>query len=127
MRNVVVVFLFVAALFIAADRSVSAGEITITVSPNVINLASASTVVTVHTDIAYSMVDGATVEMNGIPIDWWKSDSRGYFVAKFQAGEVKGIVTPGTTAILTLSGVTALGESFSGTDKVEVIEVKKKR
>jgi hypothetical protein len=101
--------------------------IDITVSPNVINIASSSTVVTVHTDIAYSAVAGATVELNGIGISWWKSDSRGYFVAKFKASEVKGIVEPGSTATLTLRGYTKSGDAFSGSDSVAVIDVKKKR
>ena len=67
------------------------------------------------------------MELNGIGISWWKSDSRGFFVAKFEAGEVKGIVEPGTTATLTLTGETKLGVEFSGSDDVDVIEVKKKR
>jgi hypothetical protein len=115
------------AMAVVANNPLAAREIDITVSPHVINIASASTVVTVHTDIAYSAVAGATVELNGIEIAWWKSDSRGNFVAKFNAGEVKGIVEPGTTATLTLSGETILGDEFSGSDDVDVIEVKKKK
>ena len=126
MRRVLASIATAVALTAFASNPLAAEEIEITVSPHVINIASASTVVTVHTDIAYSAVAGATVELSGVPIDWWKSDSRGYFVAKFKAGEVKGIVEPGTTATLTLSGETKLGEEFSGSDDVDVIEVKKK-
>jgi len=117
----------VAALFVLVSGPLAAGEIDITVAPKIINIASASTVVTVHTDIAYSAVDGASVKLNDIDIAWWKSDSRGYFVAKFTASAVKGIVDPGTTATLTLSGETKSGEEFSGSDDVDVIEVKKKK
>jgi hypothetical protein len=127
MKNALIISLVIATLFIIADRSASAGEVDITVSPKVINLASASTVVTVHTDIVYTMVDGSTVELNGILIDWWKSDSRGYFVAKFQANAVKGIVKPGTTANLTLTGEIKLGVTFIGMDEVDVIDAKQKR
>jgi hypothetical protein len=126
MKRVLVTIVAVVAMTVFANSPLAAREIDITVSPHVINIASASTVVTVHTDIAYSAVAGATVELNGIEIAWWKSDSRGNFVAKFNAGEVKGLVEPGTTATLTLSGETKLGEAFSGSDDVDVIEVKKK-
>ena len=127
MRRAFVSIVAIAALSILASNPLAAREIDITVSPHVINIASASTVVTVHTDIAYSAVDGASVALNGIEIDWWKSDNRGYFVAKFVAGEVKEIVDPGTTATLTLEGWTKLRGSFSVSDDVDVIEVKKKR
>jgi hypothetical protein len=126
MRRALVSIVAIVGVCILASNPLAAREIDITVSPHVINIASASTVVTVHTDIAYSAVAGATVELNGISIAWWKSDSRGNFVAKFKATDVKGIVEPGTTATLTLTGETKLGEEFSGSDEVDVIEVKKK-
>jgi hypothetical protein len=125
-KRVLVSIAAVVALFVLAASPLAAQEIAITVSPNVINIASASTLVTVHTDIPYSAVAGATVELNGIGISWWKSDNRGYFVAKFEAGEVKGIVEPGTTATLTLTGQTKDGQPFSGSDDVDVIDVKQK-
>lgn len=108
-----------------------ADEITIdiTVSPNVINIASQSTVVTVHTNIAYGLVDGVTVMLNDVAIDWWKSDDRGNFVAKFNAADVKNIVTPGETAELTLTGKTKEefgGDTFTGTDFVKIVSVKGK-
>ncbi len=109
-----------------ASRPVAADEliIEVTVSPNVINVASQSTVVTVHTNIAYSEVAGASVTLNNLPISWWKSDDRGYFVAKFNAADVKGIVEPGTTVTLELAGETKLGVPFSGVDEVKVVEIK---
>ena len=125
MNRVLVTVVAILALFVFASSPLTATEIT--VSPNVINISSASTVVTVHTDIAYSLVAGASVTLNGIEIDWWKSDNQGEFVAKFVAGEVKDIVEAGTTATLTLSGETKLGDAFSGSDDVDVIEVKKKK
>ncbi len=128
MRNVLVSMAAALTVSMAANCSLPAEVISIdiTVAPNVINIASSATVVTIHTDIPYSAVAGATVTLNGIEISWWKSDNQGNFVAKFEAGEVKGIVTPGTTATLTLSGETRLGDAFSGSDDVEVIAVKKK-
>jgi len=125
MKRVLVTVVAILALFVFASSPVAATEIT--VSPNVINIASASTVVTVHTDIAYSLVAGATVTLNGVEIDWWKSDNQGCFVAKFVAGEVKDIVEAGTTATLTLSGDMKTGDGFSGSDDVDVIDVKKKK
>ena len=127
MRRVLGTLVAVVALLVFVSSPLAAEEIEITVQPHVINIASASTVVTVHTDIAYSAVAGASVTLNGLDIAWWKSDSRGNFVAKFTADAVKGIVDPGTTATLTLSGETKLGEVFSGSDDVDVIEVKQKK
>jgi hypothetical protein len=127
MRRVLVPAVAILALFILASSPLAAVEIDITVSPNVINIASASTVVTVHTDIPYSVVAGASVTLNGIEIDWWKSDNRGYFVAKFDANAVKGKVEANTTATLTLSGVTTSDAEFSGTDDVDVIHVVPKK
>jgi hypothetical protein len=125
-----IAFLAVALVAVAFVGQARADEINITVSPNVINVASSSTVVTVHTDIPYSLVEGSSVilsvTVNEVVIDWWKSDNKGYFVAKFVAGDVKDVVESGTTATLTLSGVTNLGEEFSGSDDVDIIDVKEK-
>ncbi len=93
----------------------------ITVAPQTLVLSSNSTSwVTVHTDLPYTSVASASVTLDGIPIAWSKSDSRGYFVAKFQIGQVKGIATPPSVE-LTLAGTLYNGETFSGTDAVTVI------
>ena len=125
MKKLLLLLVALVIALVLVGGPLKAEEIEATVSPNILNIASASTVVTVHTNIAYSLVVGATVELNGVEISWWKSDNQGCFVAKFTASEVKGIVEPGTTATLTLSGETTLGDTFSGTDYVDVIEVKK--
>jgi len=102
-------------------------DITIDVAPNVLNIASSGTVVTVHTDIAYSWVDGASVYLNDVPIAWWKSDSRGQFVAKFNMEEVETLVTAGVLEegeiTLKLSGTTKSGVNFSGAQLISVIDV----
>lgn len=96
-------------------------ETEITVSPQTLVLSSKSTAwVTVHTDLPYASVASASVTLDGIPIAWSKSDSRGCFVAKFQMGEVKGIASPPTVE-LTLAGTLDDGQTFSGTDVVAVI------
>lgn len=102
-------------------------DITIDVAPNVLNIASSGTMVTVQTDIAYSAVDGASVTLNDVPIAWWKSDSSGQFVAKFNMGEVETLVTAGVLdkgeITLKLSGTTKLGVNFSGAQLISVIDV----
>jgi hypothetical protein len=99
-------------------------DIEIDVSPNVLNIQSESTVVTVHTDIAYSLVVGASVFLNGVAIDWWKSDDRGNFVAKFVSDEIKildGLII-GDYNTLTLTGYTTGGEAFIGSQDIMVID-----
>ncbi len=99
-------------------------EIEIDVSPNVLNIQSNSTIVTVHTDIAYSLVVGASVKLNNVDIDWWKSDDRGNFVAKFDSDEIKtleGLII-GNYNTLVLVGYTTAGEAFIGTQDIMVID-----
>lgn len=104
-------------------------EINIDVAPNVLNVLSEGTVVTVHTDIAYNAVTGASVELNGIPIAWWKSDSRGQFVAKFNMEEVTTLVDANVLQTgditLTLTGTSSLGD-FTGSQTIQVISVEAK-
>lgn len=107
-----------------ASVQAQAFDIEIDVAPNVLNIQSESTVVTVHTDIAYSSVVGASVYLNGVAIDWWKSDARGNFVAKFDSDEIKslpGLVIGGFNE-LTLCGYTKSLEAFSGTQGILVID-----
>lgn len=97
-------------------------EITIDVSPNVLNIQSNGTVVTIHTDIKYYEVDFTSVYLNDILIQSWKSDDRGYFVAKFSMDEVKDLpLSFGNYNILTLIGQTRAGDTFSGSQDILVI------
>ena len=99
-------------------------DIEIDVSPNVLNIQSQSTIVTVHTDIAYNLVVGATVFLNDVEIDWWKSDDRGNFVAKFVSDEIKtleGLII-GDYNTRVLIGYTTGGDPFMGTQDIMVID-----
>ena len=133
MRRVLVATAAFVTMFVFANSPLAAEEIEIKISPNVINIASAATLVTVHTDIPYSFVVGETVTLNGIEIKWWKSDDRGYFVAKFLARDVKDLLVDEDdhdkkeTVTLRLWGETFDGGSFSGEDEVVVINVKAKK
>ena len=99
-------------------------DIEIDVSPNVLNIESKSTIVTVHTDIAYSLVVGATVFLNEAEISWWKSDDRGNFVAKFDSDEIKKLdgLKIDVYNTLTLTGFTTGGEAFIGQQDILVID-----
>ena len=100
-------------------------EITIDVSPNVLNIQSESVVVTVHTDISYGSVDVTTVYLNGVRIDHWKADNRGNFVAKFLSDDIKtldGLVIDDYNTLM-LVGVTKDGVAFVGTQDIKVIDV----
>jgi hypothetical protein len=116
--------LFVFSMLLSGFIQSSDLAIEIDVSPNVLNLENKGEVVTVHTDIAYSLVDGATVTLNGVSIDWWKSDSRGYFVAKFVMDDIKDLpLNINGMNTLVLEGVKTNGETFIGNQEIKVIKV----
>jgi len=118
-------FALLAAALCFSAAEAWALEIDIDVSPNVLNIQSKGTVVTVHTDIGYSLVNAYSVYLNGIAIKSWKADDRGNFVAKFSMEEVKrleGLVI-GETNTLQLVGVTTDGEPFVGEQDILVIDV----
>jgi len=103
----------------AADLAID-----IDVAPNVLNLQNQGEVVTVHTDIAYSLVTGASVSLNDVAIDWWKSDNQGNFVAKFAIEDIKDLpLNIGEYNTLELQGETTGGEAFWGTAEIRVINV----
>lgn len=95
------------------------------IAPNVVNIQSQGTWVTVHVEIAYDSVASASVTLNGIPVNTTFADNCGDLVAKFQINRVKEVLTPGDVE-LTLEGDTIWGGSFSGTGTITVIDVKQK-
>ena len=100
-------------------------ETTIDIAPNVLNIYSKGTVVTVHTDISYSLVDVYTIYLNGVAIQSWKADNRGNFVAKFSMDEVKNLdgLIIGDYNTLQLVGLISDGEPFVGEQDIKVIAV----
>ena len=100
-------------------------DIQIDVAPNVLNIQSQGAIVTVHTDIAYSAVVGASVLLNDVAIEWWKADARGNFVAKFVMDEIKtldGLIIDGYN-VLVLNGYTTDGDTFIGEQEIKVIDI----
>ena len=100
-------------------------EIEIDVAPNVLNIQSESVVVTVHTDIAYGDVQGASVTLNGVEIQWWKADAQGNFVAKFLSDDIKtlGALVIGEYNTLVLIGYDKDNEAFIGRQDIKVINI----
>lgn len=118
------VMLVAGLLFSLPFNGFSQQTIDIQVSPNVLNLQNNGQVVTVHTDIAYSLVVAQTVSMNGIAINSWKADLQGNFVAKFLMSEIVGLpLNIGEYNDLTLTGTKTDGTTFTGTDQILVINV----
>lgn len=111
------------ALTIAPMRAADVQEIEIQCSPAVVNLSATpnGNWFTVHADIAYGAVEKATVELNGVPVNWTKSDNQGYLVAKFILGDVRAILVRGNNT-LTLSGETVDGGMFTGSTTVLVVK-----
>ena len=110
--------ILVAGLIGTSQAGVS-NRIAIQISPNTLVLGQTMEYVTVHTNIACSLVDRDSVELNRIPVAYVKSDNRGFLVAKFDADAVKAIVKPGR-AKLTMTGTTVNGVNFFGTDIIAV-------
>jgi hypothetical protein len=100
-------------------------ETVIQVSPASLNIGSSGKVVTVHTEVAYASVVAHSVSLNGIPIQSWKADDRGNFVAKFNIDAVKtldGLVIGGDNELI-LIGATIDNDSFIGSDWVRVVDI----
>ena len=121
MKAIVVLSVLMTALISVPAQ---AFDILIDVAPNVLNIQSQSVVVTVHTDIPYTDVVGSSVYLNGIAIDWWKADARGYFVAKFNSEEIKSIdgLILGGDNMLTLTGFTTSNDAFIGQQEITVVD-----
>ena len=114
-------------IFLNAPTECHSFEIEIEIAPNTLNIQSQGHVVTVHTSIKYSDVDHANVSLNDISISTWKSDNRGYFVAKFLMDEVKALADSGDLTVpgdnsLTLVGYTTDGSEFTGSQVITVID-----
>jgi hypothetical protein len=118
------IFCVILIIFTLSISNSYAYDIFIDVSPNVINIQSQSAVVTVHTDIAYNIVVGSSVFLNGVAIDWWKADDRGNFVAKFVSDEIKTLdgLKIGNYNTLTLTGYTIDSDTFIGEQEIMVID-----
>ena len=115
-------------IFLKAPTECYGSEIIeIHVAPNTLNIQSQGHVVTVHTDIPYADVNAHTVTLNGIAIQSYKSDNRGYFVAKFSMLAVKALVNDDVLELgeitLTLEGETRDDEVFTGSQVITVVEI----
>jgi hypothetical protein len=116
---------FCALVILGTALSAQGFDIQIDVAPNVLNIQSEGTVVTVHTDIAYSEVVGTSVFLNGVAISHWKADNRGNFVAKFLSDEIKtldGLIIDDYNTLV-LTGYDTNGDAFIGTQDIKVIDV----
>jgi len=128
MKKNILTGLIILCTFLVAVSTSNAYEIMIDVSPNVLNLQSSGTVVTVHTNVDYNTVIASSVVLNNVPISFYKSDDRGYFVAKFVMDEVKNLpLIIGELNTLRLFGVTDDGLSFTGAQDIKVISVMPKK
>lgn len=116
--------LTLAVITLASATIASAEETTIRIAPNTLNLRSEGTVVTVHTEVAYPLVDVYTVYLGGVAISAWKADDRGYFVAKFLMDEIKAIDGLVLNDLNTLQFValTIDGEPVWGETEIMVID-----
>ena len=93
----------------------------IVVTPNTINIQANHRWVTVHADIEDDAVDLKSLALNDVSVAFTEKCDQGDLVAKFNADDVKGKISP-PCAELTLTGVMIDGVTpFSGKDTVRVI------
>lgn len=107
------------SLVLRAAESVPEGGIV--VAPSTLVMGSQGVWVTVHADIPYVSVDGASVTLNGVPVTVTFADNQGELVAKFQIDAIKGTVDP-PSAVVELVAHTYAGGVFSASDTVRVIQ-----
>lgn len=124
--GIVCVFSLLLVLSAVGAFCQDSGTIAITVSPNVVNTTANGQWLTIHADIPLSVVDTASVYVNGVAVDWTKADAQGDLVAKFCLDDVLAVIAP-PSATLTLTGTTKDGATFSGTDTVKVVTIGDKR
>lgn len=117
----------IVALFVAGAFSGGAAwadefiKVDVTVSPSMIVLGlDKGASVTVHTDIALSVVDCNSVQLSGVSAYLTKADCRGNLVGKFTQAEIEALLTPGAVTMV-LTGVTVDGTAFQGSDTVYVM------
>jgi len=98
------------------------GDDTMLVSPFVFVMDYQGSALTIHTEVPFSEVDRATLELHcdgTITPVYVKSDLRGNLVAKFAADDVRTIVAP-PRADLSLTGLYRDGGSFTLTASIRV-------
>jgi len=119
-----VVLLMVLGLGLGSAFSQEPREIDIKISPNVINLNSRGTWVTVHADVPLAGVATATVYLDDVQVAWTKADAQGNLVAKFHLSVVKGIVAPPRATLTMVGQVTdpdgVVLFTFIGSDTITV-------
>lgn len=121
MRKLTLIATSLVLTFAAVTAVCGTLDVEVIVSPQTLLLgADQGGYITVHAAIAYSQVDTASLTLNGVPVGYTKSDSRGELVAKFPEWAVKDIVDA-PSATLQLDGLTVDGEILSGSDVVRVI------
>ena len=115
-----VVLMVIAGTSLVMANQASDGEgFCITISPKTLVLSSEDTIVTVHSNIPYGIVDTVTLTLNDIRATFSKADACGDLVVRFGRADVKDIVQPGM-AILTLSGKLKDGTDFQASDTIVV-------
>ena len=118
-------FAVLAVCLLVSPTTSHAFDIEIDIAPNVLNLQNQGSVVTVHTDVGYGLVDVYTVYLNGLAIQSWKADNQGNFVAKFSMDAVKELegLSIGDDNTFQIVGLTIEGEPFVGEEDILIIDV----
>jgi len=126
--------LFVSSILIFLLSNVALADdntINMVVSPNVLNIESNGGSISVHTDIAYSGVEGASLEVNGTTIVNIETfaDNCGNLVVKCSIGTVKSIVVGPDGIVVGKEEAEFIlkanynGSMYSGSDTITVIQV----
>ena len=107
------------ALVMQAGIAEDVQSVVVVVSPSTLVLGSPGQDITMHAEIALSVVEASSVRLSGLAPNSVFADNRGELVAKFSRQAVEAIVAP-PSAILELTGAKKDGGLFAGTDKLVV-------
>ena len=108
------------AVFCLVPTECHAIDITIDVSPGILNIQNNGIVITVRTNLDFDSVDPSSVTLNGVAISRYEEDDRGTFVAKFLMDDIKSQLKPNVYNTLTLAGKLISGEDFWGSQDIFV-------
>jgi len=103
----------------AAAVDLATLTVPIQVSPAMLVLAGPGVWLTVHADVAFSLVDASSLTVNGVPSASAFADDRGDLVVKVYQADIEPLVAP-PAATIVLDGKLKDETAFTGVEQIRV-------